>query len=224
MEGPLADRTLVLVPPGRSRPRGLQRRLEGLPVEWQEATGQDLLLDSHLQEPPVDTIGRIAEWLAGAVDAEPTTVARPIDSSVAVERTALGQPVIERSVSLGPLGLFGIVTESEVAPATPTIVLVNEGNTHHIGQSRIWVDLARRLGHRGLPGAPLRPQRQRGQRHPAGPAGPRGPRTRSHRRREPGREGDLGGRPGRRGADRLLLGGLPDRRAGAGPSDRGECA
>jgi alpha-beta hydrolase superfamily lysophospholipase len=150
MEGPLADRTLVLVPPGRSRPRALQRRLEGLAVEWQEATGQDLLLDSHLQEPPVDAIGRIADWLAGALYAEPTTVARPIDSSVAVERTALGQPVIERSVSLGPLGLFGIVTEGEVAPATPTVVLVNEGNTHHIGQSRIWVDLARRLATEGF--------------------------------------------------------------------------
>lgn len=150
MEGPLADRTLVLVPPGRSRPRALQRRLEGLEVEWQEATGQDLLLDSHLQEPPVDAIGRIADWLAGAVYAEPTTVARPIDSAVAVERTSLGRPVVERSVSLGPLGLFGIVTEGEVAPATPTIVLVNEGNTHHIGQSRIWVDLARRLATEGF--------------------------------------------------------------------------
>jgi alpha-beta hydrolase superfamily lysophospholipase len=37
-----------------------------------------------------------------------------------------------------------------VAPATPTIVLVNEGNTHHIGQSRIWVDLARRLATEGF--------------------------------------------------------------------------
>ena len=30
----------------------------------------------------------------------------------------------------------------------PTIVLVDEGNTHHIGQSRVWVDLARRLAAR----------------------------------------------------------------------------
>jgi alpha-beta hydrolase superfamily lysophospholipase len=150
MEGPLADRTLVLVPPGRSRPRGLTRRLEGLPVEWQEATGQDLLLDSHLQEPPVDTIGRITDWLVGAVCAEPTTVARPADGSVAVERPPLGEPVIERPISLGPLGLFGIVTEAEVASTTPTIVLVNEGNTHHIGQARIWVDLARRLASEGF--------------------------------------------------------------------------
>lgn len=150
MEGPLADRTLVLVPPGRSRPSSLERRLEGLTVEWQEATGQDLLLDSHLQEPPVDAIRRIADWLAAAVHAEPTMVARPSEESVAVERSALGRPVVERTVSLGPLGLFGIVTEAEVAPATPTIVLVNEGNTHHIGQSRIWVDLARRLATEGF--------------------------------------------------------------------------
>ena len=29
-------------------------------------------------------------------------------------------------------------------------MLVNEGNTHHIGQARIWVDLARVLGAAGF--------------------------------------------------------------------------
>jgi alpha-beta hydrolase superfamily lysophospholipase len=150
IEGTIADRVLVLVPPGRSRPRALERRLDGLPVDWQEATGQDLLLDSHLQEPPFDTIERLALWLSEALRAEPVLVTTADSRTVAVDRTPLGQPILERTVRLGPLGLFGIVTEGADTPGAPTIVLVNEGNTHHIGQSRIWVDLARRLGTEGF--------------------------------------------------------------------------
>ena len=61
-----------------------------------------------------------------------------------------GQAIIETPVQLGSLELFGIVTEGAGTPQSPTIVLVNEGNTHHIGQSRVWVDLARQLGGAGF--------------------------------------------------------------------------
>ena len=64
MEGTLATHTLVLTPPDLSRPRRLERRLEGHRVEWHEATGQDRLLDSRLQEPPLETIERAADWLS----------------------------------------------------------------------------------------------------------------------------------------------------------------
>jgi alpha-beta hydrolase superfamily lysophospholipase len=150
-DGPLAARTLVLTPPDLSRPRRLQRRLEGYPVEWHEATGQDRLLDSRLQEPPLDTIGRTADWLAVALGGEPVTaVVAPVAPTTVVARTGSGRPVVERTVRLGSLGLFGILTEPADGATGPVIVLVDEGNTHHIGQARIWVDLARRLAPAGL--------------------------------------------------------------------------
>ncbi|HEX3979621.1 MAG TPA: alpha/beta fold hydrolase, partial [Acidimicrobiales bacterium] len=150
LPGSLARRTLVLIPPDVSRPKSLERRLEGVEVDWQEATGQDVLLDSSLQEPPLATIGRVTEWLCGALEGGPAPVTPPDRPSAIVSQMPAGEPVLERTVRLGPLGLFGIVTEPAGTPVGPTVVLVNEGNTHHIGQARIWVDLARRVAGAGF--------------------------------------------------------------------------
>lgn len=150
LPGSLARRTLVLIPPDVPRPKSLERRLEGVDVDWQEATGQDLLLDSSVQEPPLTTIGRVTEWLSGALDGGPMSVSPPDRPSAIVSQMPTGEPVLERTVRLGPLGLFGIVTEPAGTPVGPTVVLVNEGNTHHIGQARIWVDLARRVAGAGF--------------------------------------------------------------------------
>ena len=146
MDGTLARRTLVLVPPDVSRPAALERRLAGEPVEWQEATGQEALLDSQRQDPPYATIERLAGWLSEAFDGPAATVTAPGRTSATVAVTDRGDPVVERPVALGPVGLFGIVTEGPGAAGRPAVVLVNEGGTHHIGQARMWVDLARRLG------------------------------------------------------------------------------
>ena len=152
LDGVLAERTLVLVPPGASRPRALDRRLDGLDVDWREATGQQALLDSHRQEPPYETIAAVTDWLVSELKGEPVTLAEPPTQSGpgVVGATPDGLPVVEYSVTLGELGLFGIVTDSGARHRGPTIVLVNEGNTHHIGQARIWVDLARVLGAAGF--------------------------------------------------------------------------
>ena len=151
MEGTLAKRTLVLTPPTMSRPRRLQRRLEGCAVDWQEATGQKELLDSALQATPFETIARTADWLSDALHGDPVGLVLPdLNPNAVVDRPTLGGPVVERPVELGPLRLFGMVTEPGTGASGPTIVFVNEGNTHHIGQARIWVDLARALASSGL--------------------------------------------------------------------------
>jgi alpha-beta hydrolase superfamily lysophospholipase len=150
LQGPLADRVLALVPPGRSRPRALARRLEHEAAEWGEATGQEQLLDSQRQDPPTATIERVAAWLAAALPGDPVTIGVPASGVGEVGRTGDGGAVVERAVQLGPVGLFGLVTEGPGHNRGPTVVLVNEGNTHHIGQARIWVDLARKLGSRGF--------------------------------------------------------------------------
>lgn len=150
-EGHLADQTLVLTPQDLSRARRLERRLEGDCVVWQEATGQDQLLDSSRQTPPLDTIVRTADWLADALDGDRVQVAAPPSArSALVVQTDSGVAIVERTVQLGSLGLFGIVTEPAGGAEGSTVVLVNEGNTHHIGQARIWVDLARRLAPSGF--------------------------------------------------------------------------
>ena len=150
MEGPLARRTLVLTPPGLSRPRVLEKCLADTAVDWQEATGQDLLLDSRCQIPPLETIERVASWLADAVAAEPVSMVPFASRPMEVGTTSTGTRIVEHTVRIGAIGLFGIITEGETKADSPTIVLVDEGNTHHIGQARIWVDLARRLANDGL--------------------------------------------------------------------------
>ena len=150
LPGTLARRTLVLIPPDVSKPRALLHRLEGTAVEWQEATGQDRLLDSNIQEPPTPTIRRLAEWFSSTLDGEPVVVTPPRRPTAVVGHTPAGSPLEEHTVAVGPLGLFGIVSEPPTAAVGPTVVLVNEGNTHHIGQARIWVDLARTLAASGL--------------------------------------------------------------------------
>jgi alpha-beta hydrolase superfamily lysophospholipase len=148
--GPLAGRILVLMPPGHSRPPTLERRFDGLAVDWQTAIGQDLLLDSRRQIPPMETIECVATWLSDTLHGGPVGVISGNQSSAEVGRTSGGQPIIETAVRFGSIRLFGIVTEVEGDSHGPTIVLVNEGNTHHIGQARIWVDLARQLSGAGL--------------------------------------------------------------------------
>jgi alpha-beta hydrolase superfamily lysophospholipase len=78
-----------------------------------------------------------------------------------------GLAVVERPVSLGPLGLFGIATEPAKATDGPTVLLLNVANEHHTGPGRLWVEFARNwaaAGHRcvrfdmsGLGDSPVRP-------------------------------------------------------------------
>jgi alpha-beta hydrolase superfamily lysophospholipase len=148
--GELATRTLVLTHPERPRSKRLARRLEGTAVEWTEATGQGALLDPPVQAPPYETIGRVADWLVDSLAGPGRLVARPESRSAAVGQSTDGEAVVERPVMLGPLPLFGIVTEVPGRAAGPTIVFVDEGNTPHIGQSRMWVELARTWAAQGL--------------------------------------------------------------------------
>jgi pimeloyl-ACP methyl ester carboxylesterase len=73
----------------------------------------------------------------------------PAADTAAVGTDPSGGEIVERLVSLGPVGLHGILTEPP-EPHGPTIVFINEGNTPHIGQSRLWVELARSWAGLGL--------------------------------------------------------------------------
>ncbi len=150
LEGSLADRLLVLEHPERLRPRRLVRRLDGLDVEWAAAVRQGELLDPPVQRPAYESIEVVTAWVDRAMAGADVAVAAPRTAPVVVARTASGAEIVERQIAIGPHRLFGIVTEPSAPAHGPAIVFVDEGNTPHIGQSRMWVDLARSWAEAGL--------------------------------------------------------------------------
>jgi alpha-beta hydrolase superfamily lysophospholipase len=157
--GPLADRTLALVRPDRPLAAKTRGHLERLgPIDWGEAAEQALLVDVPVQmtEVPTQTIDSIAAWLDDAmpVPAELSALApRERQAAAVVATTPDGDPVVERATRLGPLGLFGLVTEPQPAfseDRPPTILCLNNATAHHIGPNRLWVRLARRWAAAGL--------------------------------------------------------------------------
>ncbi|HUI03330.1 MAG TPA: hypothetical protein VLZ77_07295 [Acidimicrobiales bacterium] len=147
---PLARRVLVLTRPGPA-PARLQEALAGEDVTWGEATGQAELIDAESphQVLPDVAIDRIAGWLSSGAGTRPVAVGRAEPAGPrALEGPFAG--VVERPVSLGPLGLFGFVTEPPVPSPGPTVVFLSVANEHHIGPNRLWVDLARRLALAGF--------------------------------------------------------------------------
>src|SRR5205085_10315692 len=75
-----------------------------------------------------------------------------VESGTSVPSTGLESgPMGERFVRLGPVGLFGVVTEVDPDPDKPVVVLLNNSIDHHVGPNRMWVDLARRIALLGFP-------------------------------------------------------------------------
>lgn len=162
-EGSLAERVLVLTRPERTANKAMVARLEMEHVEWGEAEGQAELVDVEPWQvrQPVAAIDAVVSWVSGVIGSE-TAVFSPagapgaaVPTVATFEADGAGGTVSERIVRLGPVGLFGIVTDraepgrpareaEEAEPAGgPTVVLFNAGMIDHVGPSRLWVDFAR---------------------------------------------------------------------------------
>ena len=148
---PLADRVLVLARPDRPLPEKLHNRLEQEHVEFEIAADQAQLLDVDPLHAvlPQHTMERVVDWLAASRSVR-AAFKEPLGARPSIVLTDDVSPVEERSMQLGPKGLFGIVTEPTDAPHGPLVVLLNVSNEEHIGPSRLWVELARRWAARGL--------------------------------------------------------------------------
>jgi alpha-beta hydrolase superfamily lysophospholipase len=167
-DGPMAEGILVLMRSDRKGDRRMNERLEMPNVERKAIVGQEDLVDAEPAAAivPDDTIELMVEWISTRAAASPTSIIDPDDVGrmrAIVATSPTGEPIDERPVSLGPLGLFGIVTSqchSEggivalhdgPAPAQsfvewrqpPTIVLLNAGLIDHVGPARLWVQLGR---------------------------------------------------------------------------------
>jgi alpha-beta hydrolase superfamily lysophospholipase len=176
-EGPLADRVLVLVRPERAANKHMAARLAMDHVEWGDAVGQADMVDV---EPfaivePVATIDAMATWISDVVPPDTAAFSVPVRRRAVMAHAPDGddaamahapdgddgapggdagggapRAVVERIVTLGSLGLFGVVCEPEVAPEGPAVVLLNAGVIDHVGPSRLWVEFARRWAAHGV--------------------------------------------------------------------------
>jgi pimeloyl-ACP methyl ester carboxylesterase len=143
----LARRVLVLHRVNRP-PETLHSRLAGSEVDWKEAEGQEDLIENGYNAGLVAyrTNALIVEWMGMA--SPPTGV--PVDmpevaKAAIVNHSPVGAPVLETPMFLGPIGLFGFLTEPLVPAVSTTVVFVS-GN----GPCRLWVDWARRWAQAGF--------------------------------------------------------------------------
>ena len=109
--------------------------------------------ESGVTETPRQAIARIVEWLGVAEPAESTAAESTATASIAERR---GPPVLtadgvrETPVIFDNGRLFGILCEPEEGTQLRrSVVFVNPGATHRIGDARISVTLARRLARQG---------------------------------------------------------------------------
>jgi alpha-beta hydrolase superfamily lysophospholipase len=168
-DGPMADRVLVLKRSGRTGDRRMNERLAMPHAEHRDIEGQAELVDAQpdTAKVPEATVATIVDWLVAGADGDPTV---PIDlhavgrayATLVVEPD--GTTIEERAVSLGPIGLFGIVAtrggpevadrRGEATLATtagaPTFFFFNAGVIDHVGPARLWVRLSRQWAQRGL--------------------------------------------------------------------------
>lgn len=142
---PLARKVLVLrrTTPVPGQPvEGL--RLPG--AQWDNVPGQAEMLDvaSPWQLLPHQSIERAADWLSEVSAVPPSEVRAPDPAGAAVVSTsAQGLPVTETPMFVGPVGLFGIMTESPACSTGPIALFISVANQHRVGPNRLWVDLAR---------------------------------------------------------------------------------
>ncbi|WP_106348540.1 hypothetical protein [Antricoccus suffuscus] len=143
--GDIASRLLVLTRDDRPTPRALRRRLDGGDTEWGPAVGQEDLLDLPMTDNavPMESLGRIVLWLQEIARHPPQHLRARLTQKLTLSADEEGRLLTERVVSLGRIGLFGVVTEPARLRRAPTVVLINVANDRHVGPGRRWVDYAR---------------------------------------------------------------------------------
>jgi alpha-beta hydrolase superfamily lysophospholipase len=124
--------------------------LSGLPgVDHSVLTGQRELLETSTSPGPAReaTLESITSYLSRRFPPSARRCTASTSTSACIDQG--GEVVIERTVRLGPDGLFGMLTENKdsapvVAAVPPCVLLLTVAAHHHIGPSRQWVELARR--------------------------------------------------------------------------------
>ena len=124
-------------------------RAAGTPVtETPFADYEAWMQDPTTNTTPVATFAAIGSWL----DALAPRVGRPHEArSLAVDRTLVAEDFVEEPIRFGTdAALAGILCRPRGTPAASVAaLLLHEGSTHHIGNGRAYVTLARTLAAAG---------------------------------------------------------------------------
>ena len=162
-DAPVASRVLIVSRDDLPESDSLLRHWQaaGLPVDrWTLPGYADMLAVPHRNRVPEQAVDEIVGWLSagstsGTAKQDRTGAVVP-DSQAIRQRSLLVDNVRESFVRFGENGeLFGILSvpeDASLATATgaPTVLLPNAGSTHHVGPSRLYVLLARRLSQAGF--------------------------------------------------------------------------
>jgi alpha-beta hydrolase superfamily lysophospholipase len=149
---PIAPLVHLVLRPGQSA----ERHIAGFPgsvVTSEPGGGESELFDvpvglSHI---PLDTLDNIVSWADGLGWAADQTIALPVRERATVHQAAGGAQVEEYNTVVGSPGLSGITTQpSNGIDRLPTLLFLDVATEHHIGPSRLWVQLARDLAEHGF--------------------------------------------------------------------------
>jgi alpha-beta hydrolase superfamily lysophospholipase len=163
--GPLAARVLLLMRSSRKGDRKMNERLAMTHTERVGIQGQENLIDVDPNSAivPTETLELIVTWLSTTPEHSSPVDVHTVDRNRAIVGTSSsGVAIEEMALSIGPIGLFGIVTspsftDEEVSASSsrpadltaspssrlPTIFFFNPGMIDHVGPGRLWVELGR---------------------------------------------------------------------------------
>jgi alpha-beta hydrolase superfamily lysophospholipase len=131
----------------------LGARVDSFPFNEYAATMQP----SWLSSIPVATLSAVERWFVGSDTTSDTPASPPAGSLIVAANAFYSEPLIrvgsavETPVELGDGRLFGVLCEPEDGRGrSPIIVIANTAATHHVGDGRFNVELARRLARIGI--------------------------------------------------------------------------
>lgn len=136
-------RVLLAMRAESSPRRSLQLVAAADGVDTVSLPGQVELFDWRALTVPLPAIERIVGWLDELLPSESAPVEPEIRRSAVVSTSSDGIVVSESVVSIGPSGLFGIVTRSERGGGDALVLSNAAPPAIHVGPARMWVEIAR---------------------------------------------------------------------------------
>ncbi len=142
----LSSPILLVTDPSRPHRQATEVLAANPRVERQHYAESAPVLDSGAAGyvAPRRTLEQLAAWISERCPSTETQTHRPSGfHDRAVVGSTLAAPVIEETVRLGPLGLFGISTGIGSTSSLPVILFLTNAANSRIGPMRQWVELAR---------------------------------------------------------------------------------
>jgi len=136
---------LIVSRPGAAEPKRLLKALAtcGVAGSLEEHPGTDKLMDCAAEQSviPHDIVERIVAWLRERSSGN--ALRKALLPASATLLAPAPHAWTEEHVSIGPLGLAGVLTMPQHKLSAGVVVMVNNGVARSIGPARAWVEWAR---------------------------------------------------------------------------------